>query len=133
VDSNNEHWASSLLGGLSGIVLPIFYGLLGAGAAVVRLLSAKMKECLLAPRDLLLSLIQLALGAVIGACIGLFVAPSGASAGAAATPGLFGSVHLTPSALCFIAGFFVEGVFVALEGLMRRVFNIADPTAKPTP
>lgn len=109
MDSNNEQWASSLLGGLSGIVLPIFYGLLGAGAAVVRLLSAKMKEWLLAPRDLLLSLIQLALGAVIGA------------------------VHLTPSALRFIAGFFVEGVFVALEGLMRRVFNIADPTAKPTP
>ena len=40
----SQQWASSLLGVLSGSVLPIFYGLLGAGAAVVRSLSAKVRD-----------------------------------------------------------------------------------------
>lgn len=137
--ANNAPFAASLLGVMVGGVLPIFYGLLGAGAAVVRDLSAKMRDWRLAPRDRQMSFIQLALGAVIGGCIGLFVAPSGtavAAAGAAggaapATQGLLGAVHLSATALSFIAGFFVEGVFRALEALMRRVFNIADPAEKP--
>jgi hypothetical protein len=133
--SNNEQWTSSLLSVLGSAVLPIFYGLLGAGAAVVRSLSSKMKEGSLAPRDRPMSLIQLALGAVIGACIGLFVAPTGTTADATAnaTSGLLSAVHLSASALCFIAGFFVEGVFVALEGLMRRLFNIPDQPKRVAP
>ena len=138
-EAMSEQGASSLLGVLSGSVLPIFYGLLGAGAAVVRSLAAKVRDGQLAPRDGQISLIQLVLGAVIGACIGLFVTPAGAAGGAAAgagsdlasAQGLLGPVHLGASALCFIAGFFVEGVFAALESLMRRLFNIADPAARP--
>jgi hypothetical protein len=136
--AENEQWVSSLLGVLGGSVLPIFYGLLGAGAAVVRGLSAKVRDWQLAPRDLQMSLIQLALGAVIGACIGLFVTPPGAAGGAtavtgsaaASAQGLLGPVHLSASALCFIAGFFVEGVFQALESLMRRVFFTLDDPGK---
>lgn len=135
----SQQSTSSLLGVLSGSVLPIFYGLLGALAAVVRGLAAKVRDGQLAPRDRQISVIQLYLGAVIGACIGLFVTPAGAAGGAAAqagsdiasAQGLLGPVHLGASALCFIAGFFVEGVFAALESLMRRVFNIADPTPRP--
>lgn len=128
---NNEPWVANLIGVLAVTVLPIFYGLLGAAAAVVRSLSARIKESVLAPRDWSISLIQLALGAVIGACIGLFI-NSGDATAQGSTPGLLGTVQLSGSALSFIAGFFVEGVFVALEGLMRRVFNIEDPTRKPT-
>jgi hypothetical protein len=116
---------------LGGAVLPTLYGLLGAGAAVVRTMSARIRESLLSPRHLQLTLVQLTLGAVIGGCIGLFVTPSGAPSSAA--PGLLGSVPLSASALCFIAGFGVDGVFQALESLLRRVFNIPDPTAKPAP
>jgi hypothetical protein len=87
---------------------------------VVRNLWGKMRDSLLQPRDLTLSLGQLALGAVIGACIGLFINPSGSQGSA----GLTAAVTLTPSALSFIAGFYVEGVFVALEAFMRRVFNL---------
>jgi hypothetical protein len=136
-DAAREQWAATLLGVLGGAVLPIFYGLLGAGAAVVRSLSARMRESLLAPRLIYLSLVQLALGAVIGACIGLFVAPSGSSGAIAAAGGapggqsLLGPVPLSPSALCFIAGFGVEQVFVALEALLTRVFNAPDPTKRP--
>ncbi len=105
---------------LGNSVLPLCYGILGAGAAVVRDLWGKMRESTLSPRDYPLALGQLALGAVIGACIGLFIAPTGAG-----QPGaLVAGTALTGSALSFIAGFGVEGVFVALESLMRRIFNL---------
>ena len=107
---------------MANSVLPVFYGILGAGAAVVRDLWAKMRESTLSPRDYPLALGQLSLGAVIGACIGLFITP----AGSGQPDGLFAGVALTGSALSFIAGFGVEGVFVALEGLVRRVFNLSD-------
>lgn len=105
-------------------VLPFLYGLLGAGAAIVRSLSRKIRASLLSPRDLHLSLQQLALGAVIGACIGLFVAgPSDAG------EGLLGPVTLSASALSFIAGFGVEAVFQGIESLITRIFNL---TQAPT-
>jgi len=110
-------------------VLPLCYGVLGAGAAVVRGLWAKMRESLLSPRDFTLALLQLALGATIGACIALFVNPSGQTPGSEI--GLLGNWALSTSALSFIAGFGVEGVFVALESLVRRVFNISDPARRP--
>jgi hypothetical protein len=118
----NSEWAAVLLGILASNILPIFYGLLGAGAAVVRSVSHKMRDSLLAPRDIWLAYVQLALGAVIGACIGLFVNSEGEAA--ATQSGLLGSVPLSASALCFIAGFGVEGVFQGLESLIRRVFNL---------
>ena len=111
-------------------VLPLCYGVLGAGAAVVRGLWAKMRESLLSPRDFTLALLQLALGATIGACIALFVNPSGHTPGSEI--GLLGNWALSTSALSFIAGFGVEGVFVALESLVRRVFNISDPARRPS-
>ncbi|WP_170305879.1 hypothetical protein, partial [Pseudoduganella ginsengisoli] len=103
-------------------VLPLCYGILGAGAAAVRSLWAKLRESMLMPRDYTLALGQLALGATIGACIGLFVNPSGASPGADAA--LASSWTLSGSALSFIAGFGVEGVFLALEAFVRRVFGV---------
>jgi len=128
-EQTNEQWGAILLEVLASAVLPLCYGFLGAGAAVVRDLWGKMKDSLLSPRDLTLALGQLALGAVIGACIGLFVSPSGNSP--QGSTGLLGTVVLSASALSFIAGFGVEGVFVALESLIKRVFNIPQAT-KPT-
>lgn len=119
-NATDEQWASILVEVLANGVLPVFYGILGAGAAVVRQLWSKVGRSLLSPRDFTLSLGQLALGAVIGACIGLFVTPSGAQG----SPGLTGAVALSASALSFVAGFGVEGVFIALESFIRRVFNI---------
>jgi hypothetical protein len=126
-ERTDEQWGAILLEVLASAVLPLCYGVLGAGAAVVRSLWEKMRESLLSPRDLTLALQQLALGAVIGACIGLFVSPSGTASPAGS--GLLGSVVLSASALSFVAGFGVENVFVALEGFMKRVFNI--PQSSP--
>lgn len=123
----NEQSVSAWLAILGGVILPIFYGVLGAGAAAIRNLSFKMRDSLLAPRDLTLSLVRLALGAVIGGCVGLFVAPTGAQPD---NSGLLGTVHLSAAALCFVAGFGVDGVFQALDSLIRRVFNMGEASAK---
>lgn len=100
-------------------VLPVLYGILGACAAVVRRLSGKIRRSELGPRDLGLSLQQLALGAVVGACISLFITEPGDKAA------LIGPVGLSGSAISFIAGFGVEQVFEALQALISRIFDIA--------
>lgn len=105
-------------------VLPFLYGLLGAGAAIIRSLSRKIRASLLSPRDLHLSVQQLALGAVVGACIGLFIAAPG-SGGEGES--LLGPVTLSASAISFVAGFGVDSVFEALETLIKRIFNVAQP------
>jgi hypothetical protein len=107
-------------------VLPFLYGLLGAGAAIIRSLSRKIRASLLSPRDLHLSFQQLALGAVIGACIGLFVSAPGGDG----EEGLLGPVTLSASAISFVAGFGVEAVFQAIEALITRLFNLT--SAAPT-
>ena len=120
-EDENDAWAvaSRLTATLGSTVLPIFYGLLGAGAAVLRNISRKITASTLSPRDLNLSILQLGLGAVTGACIGLFIVAPGKEAP------LIGPVTLSGSAISFIAGFGVEAVFQALETLIGRVFNIS--------
>ena len=112
-------WLANLLG---TAVLPVLYGVLGAIAAVVRSLSGKIKANLLSPRDVNLSVQQLALGAVIGACISLFI---GQPTGTNGETTFLGPVALSSSAISFVAGFGVESVFEALEALISRIFNIA--------
>ena len=104
---------------LGTAALPVLYGILGAGAAVLRSISHRIKASTLSPRDFNLSLQQLALGAVIGACIGLFIGQPGEE------QALIGPVALSISAISFIAGFGVEAVFQAMEALISRIFNIA--------
>lgn len=107
-------WLTALLG---TAVLPVFYGLLGSAAAVVRSLSQKIRASTLTPRDRNLSTQQLALGAVVGACIGLFIVGGDKT--------LIGPVTLSGSAISFVAGFGVDAVFHALEALIGRIFNLA--------
>jgi hypothetical protein len=111
--------ASSIANVLGTGVLPVFYGILGAGAAIVRLLSRKIRRSMLAPRDLNLAFQQLALGAVVGACIGLFVGGG--------EDGLLGPVALSGTALSFVAGFGVDQVFEAMEALLSRIFGTSQP------
>jgi hypothetical protein len=116
--------AAALANIMGTAVLPFLYGLLGAGAAIIRSLSRKIRASLLSPRDLHLSFQQLALGAVVGACIGLFIAAPG---GAGEGESLLGPVTLSASAISFVAGFGVDSVFEALETLIKRIFNVAQP------
>ena len=123
-DQDTARWTLNMLG---TAVLPVLYGLLGAAASIVRTVSRKIKASLLSPRDLQLSLQQLALGAVVGACIGLFIA--GPDDGGRTEMALLGPVALSSSAISFVAGFGVEAVFQALEALIARIFNVASPAS----
>jgi hypothetical protein len=125
-----ESAARWILNVLGGAVLPVLYGFLGAAAAIVRSLSRKIKGSQLSPRDFQLSFQQLALGAVIGACIGLFISQPGADK--QTEMALLGPVPLSSSAISFVAGFGVEAVFQALEALISRIFNIAPAATAPS-
>ena len=119
---NASSRAAALVNIMGSAVLPFLYGLLGAGAAIIRSLSRKIRSSLLSPRDLHLSIQQLALGAVVGACIGLFIAAPGSDN---SCESLLVPITLSASAISFVAGFGVEAVFQALEALISRIFNIA--------
>ena len=121
--------AGALLGVLTGIVLPVFYGVLGASVAVVRDVVSRVREYRLMPRHLMLAWIQLGLGAAIGACIGVFFTSGddGTTSELLTAP-----VKLSQAALCFVAGFSAEGMFQSLEGAVRRIFNLDAGVAKPS-
>ena len=118
-----EQQAGDVNSVLASYVLPILYGLLGATTAVIRNLNGKMRESTLAPRDLRVSQVQLALGIIVGACIGLFLSPTGTPDVRLPNVTLAGNgVSLTASALSFIAGFGVEAVFKWLEVIINIAF-----------
>jgi hypothetical protein len=125
---DDEEQARILALVVGGTVLPVCYGFLGASVAIVRSLWAKLRENTLMHRDLVLATGELVLGATIGACIGLFVNPSGMSA--SAQGGMVSGWTLGSSALSFIAGFGVEGVFLTMEAFVRRVFGASDPARR---
>jgi hypothetical protein len=127
---DTARWGANLL---ASAVLPVLYGVLGAITAVVLTLSRNMKSSQLRPRDVQLSFQQLALGAVIGACIGLFIPGAGEQQ---AGTGLLGPVALSSAALSFVAGFGADAVFRALNSLITRIFNPPASNASggaPTP
>ena len=122
----DTQWPAAWLHVMGGIVLPILYGVLGAGAAAGRMLSARMRDNTLTPRDSLLAWVHVGLGSIVGGCIGLFFTPADATTAPSAG-------HLSTSALCFLAGFAVEGVFQMLERMAAATFNTgSSPTPKKT-
>jgi hypothetical protein len=125
-----EQWSADLMTVLGNFVLPMLYGFLGATTAVVLGIQNKLRLSCLAPREKRMSQVQLVLGIIVGACIGLFMSPSSpdggvaataAGAGGAVTAG--GSVALSASALSFLAGFGVESVFKMLQNMLQAMFG----------
>jgi len=98
-------------------------------AAVMLNVNQKIRTSRLSPRDRRMTPVQLVLGIVTGACIGLFLTPSGTVPAGAPLSG--GGVALSASALSFLAGFGVEGVFKMLENLLVTVFG--GQTQPPSP
>jgi hypothetical protein len=103
-------------------VLPSMFGLLGTMAAVVRVIQAKVRDSLLSPRDLSLSLLGLLIGPLAGLAVGLFYTPSAATT--QSTAGLAGTITLTVSGLGFLAGYGADAFFKFLDALLVRVFAL---------
>jgi hypothetical protein len=108
--------AESILGSITQYVLPLCYGLLGAMAAALRLIRRKVDAATLVPTDRARLQQGAILGVLCGAVIGLFANQFG-GAGDANSLGL--------SALAFIAGYNVDGVFRFLDELSDRIFGSA--------
>ena len=124
-DNTELHVAPRILA-IGNYLLPVCFGMLGSLIFVLLEFWGKAKASQLEPRDGWLGWIRLVLGLVVGTCIGLFFTSYGPiqaqpAAGAAGSD-LLSALTLSASGLAFLAGFGVEGVFSALQGLVQRVF-----------
>ena len=128
--------ATSVLSVLSTYVLPMMFSILGALIAVMRDVHTKLRNSELAPRDRMLMLISLPMGAIAGVAVGLFLSPS--TVPSSEIPGLAGNLTLTASGLGFIVGFGADSFFSFLDWLKGKVFPEPGPVpvsapTRPTP
>jgi hypothetical protein len=130
MDQSIEQWATASVSVIGNYLLPVLYGYLGSLGFVLRRFNDKLAAGLLAPRDLRGSQIRLLLGALTGACIGLFINnPLGT---AQATGITATAVTLSASAISFLAGYGVEGVFNAFDSAINHIFKLVDGDVNPT-
>jgi len=114
-------WATAFVSVMGNYLLPILYGILGSMAFVLRRFHNKLGSFLLTPRDRSANEIRWVLGALIGSSIGLVYS----SSAVAQASGILGAAAtLSTSALAFLAGYGVEGVFKALDTLIVHVFRV---------
>ena len=107
-------------------VLPVVFGLIGSAIFVMLDNYNKLRASQLHPRDTFLAPVRLAMGLIVGACIGLFFSAAGPAPGTltvAPAAALAASLTLTASGVAFLAGFGAETVFTTLQSLTNRVFN----------
>jgi hypothetical protein len=101
--------AKARLKAMSGYVLPLLYGLLGAAAYVLRSLSKEISDVTFSNVSHVRFILRLVLGMLSGISVGLVLTPE-------ALPTTLSSV--TPLALAFLAGYSVELVFSAMDRLI---------------
>ena len=122
-----EQYAVALLAVFANYVLPMMFGLLGAGVRMLRVVQYKLRDSLLGPRDLVLTFIGLLIGAIAGVAVGLFLAPTDVSLGGSA-----GNLTLTAAGLGFLAGYGSDHFLQMLDSLLDRIF-VADPAPNDAP
>jgi hypothetical protein len=119
--NKTEQWATAAVTVLGNYIMPILYAFLGSLAFVLRRYYDRLAASMLSPRDRRANYIRLLLGTLIGGCIGLVYSGSGA----AQTTGTLGlAVTLSTSSLAFLAGYGVEGVFRALDAIIKQLFQV---------
>jgi hypothetical protein len=110
---------------LSNIWLPMLYGFIGAVVAALRSVYYKVSNSMLAPWDTRLIWTRVMLGTTAGAIIGLFFSPSGTT-----LEGSTGLGTLSLSAVAFLAGYAVEGLFTMLDQIIHIIFK-TNPSSVP--
>jgi hypothetical protein len=109
----------------STYILPMMFGLLGTLVAALRSVHDKIRDNLLAPRDLLLTLTSLPIGAIAGLSVGLFFRFQGGSV--SGSSGLSGAVSLGAAGLAFLAGYAADAFFSFLDSVRSQVFKATNP------
>jgi len=108
-------------------VVPMFFGVLGTIVGLVRGISIKVRESTLSPRDHMLSVMTIPVGAVAGLAVGLiFSSPSTVSE---TITGLPQSITLSAAAFAFLAGYGADSFFIMLDNLMKRIFALDAPAS----
>lgn len=125
---------SSVISVFSTLVLPMMFGLLGTLVATIRSVHDKMRDNLLSPRDHVLMLTGLPIGAIAGLVVGLFINPAGSTPGSPS--GLTGGLSLSAGGLAFLAGYAADAFFSFLDSIRSQVFAATNPppgSDGPTP
>jgi hypothetical protein len=115
--------AQFVLGILQSYILPLFYGILGAGTFVLRSLSKEIEEETFSDEKRTQHLLRVSLGALAGILVGWFsfLIPS-------ETTTFVGSI--SPLAIAFLVGYNIELFFSLMD---RALFSITDRLQRPAP
>lgn len=106
-----QNAAGAVLRALALYVVPLFYGLLGASAYILRRLGRQLDDSTFSVVSLFKFRLRLALGALLGATVGLFTTSEGAT--------LYGA-GIGMVALAFLAGYSVEFAFSIFDALIEK-------------
>ncbi|MBV8867906.1 MAG: hypothetical protein JOY65_00595, partial [Acetobacteraceae bacterium] len=87
--------------------------------AALRTIYRKVSASTLAPWDSRLLWTRMVLGMIAGSCVGLFFSPSGTGLQGGAAIGT-----LSLSAIAFLAGYAVDGLFGMLDEIVHRIFRL---------
>jgi chaperonin cofactor prefoldin len=115
--------AQFVLGILQSYILPLLYGILGAGTYVLRSLSKEIEEETFSDEKRTQHLLRVSLGALAGILVGWFsfLIPS-------ETTTFVGSI--SPLAIAFLVGYNIELFFSLMD---RALFSITDRLQRPSP
>ena len=115
--------AQFVLGILQSYILPLLYGILGAGTFVLRSLSKEIEEETFSDQKRTQHLMRVSLGALAGILVGWFsfLIPS-------ETTSFVGSI--SPLAIAFLVGYNIELFFSLMD---RALFSITDRLQRPAP
>lgn len=107
-----EQRARVIIDALGVYILPLFYGLFGATAQVLRRILQHLEDFSLTPESRTRNALRILLGAVVGPAMGLLIAnPS--------TESLFTS--MSPLLVAFVVGYNVEILFATLDRIIRSI------------
>lgn len=110
---------------LQSYLLPILYGLLGAGTSVLRSLSRRIKNVTYSEEVGIQHLLSVSLGALAGIVVGWFSFLIGNG-----TTTFLGSV--SPLAIAFLVGYNIELFFSRMDDAIKRLEAVSQQTAPTT-
>jgi hypothetical protein len=114
--------AESILGCISLYIMPCLYGFLGASVATFRYLRRQVDKSYLNFTDRSVFIQNGILGIVAGIVVGLFVSSFSSGTGTATALGL--------SAIAFLSGYNVSGLFSFFDEVSARIFRVEGQPAK---
>lgn len=94
---------------IGSYILPLFYGLLGAYAYVLRGLYEEVKNITYSPDSDIKYILRITLGALTGLAVGLVFVPDSEA---------LLTINLPPLTLAFVAGYSIEFLFTAIDKMI---------------